>query len=493
MRKLFILFLMYAGQVAAQHTFYKALDFDFNNYLVGSVETKDAFFFCGYDKRISEIGDNLLLVKINKAGDLIWEKRFDFEYNSRYYSILDAGDGFFVGGIRKNEDELFKLIAKFDYNGNQLWEKTYSTPIEYPSGQTLASLTDHQGGLLVSGAIYNPISETQDAQLIHMDEEGNILWTKNYGLDDGVEKYNDYFVKTIPTNNAIYAVYTSVRWSDESYFCTLIKTDLIGNELWRKEVRSYTSIKSPELGTSIYNTFTILNNGNVLMYFVKYHPDEYLSTNRFVEFNSAGEEVNVVQLAYSFPIAPLPASEISVNEMGEIFISSSTDFEYTDSLFFQVYAAKYSANYELEWESNVGGKNQNDLHETGIITNDGGMLVSGWFFDLNTVKVQSLIVKVDCQGKLEWDYQSCILPTSPEMKLFPNPFTSQFTIHLPDIGLEDKAELKLFSMSGQFVYEQTNVGERVIRLSELDLAPGMYILHVTINDNQNLVEKVICY
>ena len=201
----------------------------------------------------------------------------------------------------------------------------------------------------------------------------------------------------------------------------------------------------------------------------------------------------MVQLAYSFPIAPLPASEISVNEMGEIFISGSRDYEYTDSLFFQVYAAKYSANYELEWESNFGGKNQNDLHETSFRTVDGGMLVTGQFLDLKKAKAQSLIVKVDCQGKLEWDYESCILPESPTMKLFPNPFSTQLTIHLPDIGLEDKTELKLFSMSGQLVYEQTNVGERVIQLSELGLSPGMYILHVTINENQNLVEKVICY
>lgn len=454
MKLFFLLIIMYVGHLNAQHTFYQTLDFNFSTHLKEVIELEDVYIFCGYENRISPLGDNLLLVKINKKGDLIWEKRFDYDYESVYNSLIDTDDGFIAGGTRIDGDATLKLLSKYDYDGNLLWEKTYATPIEHPSGQSLATLSKLEEHILLGGAVFDPDSDTQDAQLLKTDQLGNILWSKNYGLDDGVQKYNDFFVKVIPTKDAIYTASQSIRWSDAKYFNTLIKTDLDGNELWRKEMRVYTSELQPTFDTLLFNTFTILPNGNVLVLFVKYNQTALLNSLVFIEFNADGNEVNFAHKAYSYPLSPSPRSNMMVNKAGEIFISGGQDLDYTDSLFFQVYAAKFSANYELEWERNFGEKNQNDFHETSVITNDNGVIVTGQFLHLTKVKIQAFIIKLDCKGNLVWDFESCILPDSPEIKIFPNPFSTEFNIHLPEIELEDNVEISLFSVAGQLMYTQ---------------------------------------
>ncbi len=170
------------------------------------------------------------IIKVDTNGNKIWEKAFGGKEGDKAWSVVEADDGYVIGGIT----ESFGLggydfwLIKTDKQGNEIWNKTYGEErVDYL--RTLIKTRD--GGYVMVGETYSfNVLGDPDALVIKTDGNGNVEWHKVFGGnktdvgDDIIEMENGYLISGITYS------YTSHGGWDT----WLIKIDEQGNEIWNK-------------------------------------------------------------------------------------------------------------------------------------------------------------------------------------------------------------------------------------------------------------------
>ncbi len=133
------------------------------------------------------------LVRVDAAGQLLWEKNFGGGGEERAYSlVVTADNGIVVAGtsnsfsnnVPGNNGSYDYWVMKMDASGNLVWTKNFGGTSE-DRAFTMA-LTSSQE-LLVSGFVVSSNGDvsanygSKDAWLLKLDADGNIIWEKNFG------------------------------------------------------------------------------------------------------------------------------------------------------------------------------------------------------------------------------------------------------------------------------------------------------------------------
>ena len=169
--------------------------------------------------------ENIYLVKVDAAGNLLWEKNFGGSQKEVAQSLINADDGgLIITGVTKSfsvgEEDLF--IFKTNVDGDSLWFKTYGTTGN-DGGYGISNTSD--GGYIITGQ-YN----WSDLWLLKLDENGDTLWTKVFGgtnFDEGIS------VIETEDNGFIVCGHTS-SFGEGELDVYVIKTDSLGNIHWQK-------------------------------------------------------------------------------------------------------------------------------------------------------------------------------------------------------------------------------------------------------------------
>ncbi|MFZ8835404.1 MAG: hypothetical protein ACO2O5_14605 [Candidatus Caldipriscus sp.] len=130
-------------------------------------------------------GWDILLIKTDANGNLIWAKTYGGTYDDWASSVQQTSDGgYIVAGYTESLGagwyDIF--LIKTDANGNRIWAKTYGgTSAEYANSVQQTS----DGGYIVAGWTYS-FSAVVDWNifLIKTDANGNVQWAKTYGGTD---------------------------------------------------------------------------------------------------------------------------------------------------------------------------------------------------------------------------------------------------------------------------------------------------------------------
>ncbi|MBK5285220.1 MAG: T9SS type A sorting domain-containing protein [Bacteroidia bacterium] len=191
-----------------------------------------SFFISGYNNYLAYI-----LIKIDSFGNVLWSKGYDGVAAS---GIINTNDGnCIISGKRFRpgftDDDV--LLIKINAAGDTLWARTFGTAGN-ETGVEVRQIND--GGFVICG--HTAINSTWDALLIKTDSSGNILWSRNYG---GIN--DDIAVSLLQTADTGYAIAGySNSFGAGMFDAWLIKTNSTGisgcNETSPSYVMSYPSI-----------------------------------------------------------------------------------------------------------------------------------------------------------------------------------------------------------------------------------------------------------
>ena len=183
--------------------------------------------------------EDFYIMKINENGDSLWTNSFGGEHTDKSLSIQQTIDGGYVMfGWSKSKSNISSgnynydsdyWMLKTDENGDSLWSKSFGKP-GFDWGRDIHQNID--GGYLLIGDMNSlgfslENGQDRDMYLIKTDENGDSLWSKNYGNFDGEISYDEgYSIE--PTTDGGYVI----TGGKSGGYTLLIKTDENGDSLW---------------------------------------------------------------------------------------------------------------------------------------------------------------------------------------------------------------------------------------------------------------------
>lgn len=190
-----------------------------------AIETNDGFMLIGssdsndVDIKNNKGGYDIWLVKINKTGDLIWEKSLGGKEIDAAYKILPTSDNNFIlaGETRSDDLDITNQngaadiwVLKIDPQGNIIWQNTLGGS----SFDVARSVTNTQdGGYVLVGSsrsMDKDVSENKgqnDVWVIKIDDAGKMLWQKSIGGSEidfayGVTELHDGSIVVVGDTNS---------------------------------------------------------------------------------------------------------------------------------------------------------------------------------------------------------------------------------------------------------------------------------------------------
>jgi gliding motility-associated-like protein len=172
--------------------------------------------------------EDFWLVRVDDAGDLLWEKTFGSSKIEQGVKVIPTPDGGFLIAGKVYFTDSYYLVLKTDANGNQMWTTTFD-------GSNDDLLYDMQqmsdGNFLLLGTSNSPVSRDKtapqiggyDQWLICISPEGVKLWDKTYGTNADEED-----CRITPLRDGNYLIAGNMRGSAG----TLRKIDAQGNLIW---------------------------------------------------------------------------------------------------------------------------------------------------------------------------------------------------------------------------------------------------------------------
>jgi len=139
------------------------------------------FILTGYTATGPNATSRLLLMKVDMNGTKVFEANFSGRGEALGLDALETPDGSFIAvGLSAADSRSPKdiYLVKVDRAGNRLWEKCYGGNGE-DRGFAIVGAAD--GGYVVAGAMIRPGATTGDAYLLKIDAEGDCAWEKFTG------------------------------------------------------------------------------------------------------------------------------------------------------------------------------------------------------------------------------------------------------------------------------------------------------------------------
>lgn len=196
-----------------------AIDYNNNTYIVGETWSFGAGYY------------DVFLVKYNSTGNQQWNLTWGYSNKSDYGNdiTLDSNNSIYVVGrvndIFTGDEDAF--IAKFDSDGNQLWNKTWGgIDVDYSYGVAV----DKNNNSYLAGSTDSFGAGSRDAFLVKFDSDGNQIWNHTWGGTN-----NDYgWAVAVDINNNIYLTGFTYSFGIVSGDAFLVKYDSAGNQSWNR-------------------------------------------------------------------------------------------------------------------------------------------------------------------------------------------------------------------------------------------------------------------
>lgn len=403
-------------------------------------------------------------IRTDNNGDTLWTKTW---YNGSFPGAASdyprcvwqtADNGFvFTGCV--DAINTFCLI-RTDANGNILWTKSYG--INGERSHCVQQTID--GGFIICGYTFNIGAGDYDVYLIKTDNSGNIVWTKTYGTT-GVEE--GYAVQQTNDGGYIITGKTQPGGILTPAFVLLIKTNSTGDTLWTKTYGGTVG----EMGYAVQQT---ADSG-------------YIVTGVTYSFGAGGEDVYLIRTdvngdtlwtkAYGGSGDEFGFSVKQTSDEGFIVVGESSGSFGTAGVY--VYAIRTDANGNSG--CNQSGTNTKIDNPSFLVSSGGSILSSGTtvhYDAVNTLppppKDYFLCISVNLQDENE---------LLNDLSVNPNPFSFFTTIYINSKFKLQNANCKIYNVTGEEVQNINNINTNEIKINRENLPNGMYFYKIS-NDSE---------
>jgi len=395
-------------------------------------------------------------IKLNHLGDTLWNFIYDLGTGSPADYIetsVETRDGnYIIGGTTGvlsavNSDA---FLIKLNNSGDTLWVKTYGLVPRSERCYNVKQTSD--GGFIFCGWRYNSNGTTSDVYLVKTDSLGNQQWEKTFG---GV---NYEFGNSIEiTSEGGYLIFgTTYSYGVGQYNMYLVKTDSLGNMLWQKTYGG----NLQDYGNSIIKA----NDGGYVL-----AGATYISTDSVAGYLVKTDTSGVVQWEkrYRGPAKEEEFNSVKQLQNGDLVVCGDAQGDTLNYTYYGI-AKKLDANGSAIWEKQYeyfSILNTQHYFYTMDTCHDGGFIMAGMTIDATggTTPANAMwLVKTDCMGNDNlWDSVSCqvnlgIIENKKEienLEIYPNPATGIFTIHSEGNKIK---EIKVTNILGQEIITTTS-------------------------------------
>ncbi len=200
---------------------------DFINHMLATSDGN--YLLVGYSQSYGGGDCDVLLLKIDPAGNLLWLKTYGGWGNDQGFDVIATDDGNYMIAGSSNSASMSDYdtyLVKIDPSGNAIWSKWIGGGGN-DFGSSLKQCPD--GGYAVIGTTLS-FGAGGDAYLIKTDASGNSVWTKTFGgglYDEGI------YITANPDGSLVFLVRDSSN-AGQDIDVRVIKTDAGGNVIWNK-------------------------------------------------------------------------------------------------------------------------------------------------------------------------------------------------------------------------------------------------------------------
>lgn len=339
------------------------------------------FIFAGRTWMAHTASIDVLLVRTDAEGVVLWKKTFGGVYEDQAYSVEQTSDdGFIIAGTTESYTNGFTDIwlIKTDAQGTMLWNRSYGGT-SYDYGLDVRECFN--GGYIVAGQSQQPLSGGKYGMLLRTDELGNEIWNKLYGGRDGdivasVDQLGDGgFVVAGATTSATTG--SSALW--------VFKTSPSGEIVWERTVSDSLST----VGTRLQ----ALTDGSVAV--IGYSMPPYVQTSNllFVRLDQSGDvTVNTILYENAF------GTGIDETADGGFVVCGYTNPYSGDGA--DIVLSRVSRDGEVLWTRLIGGRRR-DRAAAVVVTRDNGYMITGSTRSYGQGDLDLLMLKTNDVGLFE--------------------------------------------------------------------------------------------
>ncbi|RMG88550.1 MAG: hypothetical protein D6714_00520, partial [Bacteroidetes bacterium] len=363
------------------------------------IETSDGHFVVVGQSKSSD-GDlsgnsgeeDFWVLKLDTLGQVVWQRNYGGPGSDKAGSVAEtpagdylvAGSSLSVGGdVGNNYGEEDAWLVKLSPDGQILWEKNYGGSANENIEEVRVA---QDGGILLIG-----YSESNDGDvggnngdfdfwMVKLDADGNLVWSHHYG---GSAADWGYRVRETQSGELVVAGSTFSSNGDVSdnkgfYDFWVFKTDAGGNMLWERNFGGITEERAYAL--------ELAENEDIIVAGTSISGDGDVGGNNggndawFIRLSPDGDllwsrNYGGIQEDRSFSIAPtLDGGFVSAGISRSSNADVANNYGAKDG-----WIVKLDANGNLEWEKNYGGTNEDRLFEIRQ-TRNRGFIACGFSF-----------------------------------------------------------------------------------------------------------------
>jgi predicted secreted protein len=329
-------------------------------------------------------GADYWLVKVDAAGNMLWNKTYGGNGTESENAMVQTSDGGYAmlgvtGSFGAGGNDFW--LVKTDAAGNMQWNKTYGGT---GSDIGVSVFQTNDGGYAVSGLTSSFGAGSMDVWLVKTDSVGNMQWNKTYGGTGA-----DYGFSVVQTSDGGYAISgptTSFGAGGQDVW--LVKTDAAGNMQWNKTYGGTgmewmdQMIRTADGGYAISGYTTSFGAGGQDVWLVKTDAAGNMQWNKTYGGTGSDDGFHLVQ----------------TGEGGYAIIGSTVSFGAGGT---DVWLVKTDAAGNMQWNKTYGGANT-DLGYSVVQTSDGGYAIAGYTNSFGAGGNDFYVVKTDASGLLPY-------------------------------------------------------------------------------------------